>query len=154
RGPDECWPWTASDDGRGYGAFGIRRRVEKAHRVAFFLDRGRWPEQFCCHSCDNPSCVNPAHLFEGTHDDNMRDMAAKWRAASKRRSNLYNQPSGNDHWSRRRPELLPRRLTDEQVREIRSLRGRETQTATARRFGVRQTHVSNIQLGKSYADVR
>lgn len=82
-----CWLWTASSHGRGYGLFhtgrGIRKgKMEFAHRVAYELYKGVRPEanQSVCHSCDNPCCVNPNHLFLGSHDDNMKDMASKNRA--------------------------------------------------------------------------
>jgi len=83
KGPG-CWLWTAC--GRGnYGRFGIgsrtdgTRRIERAHRVAWFLSHGEWPTLDVLHTCDNRGCVRPSHLFQGTQADNNRDMCAKGR---------------------------------------------------------------------------
>lgn len=86
RGSDECWPWTANRDGDGYGQLtvleGDRRTTEKAQRVSWRLANGPIPDgMLVLHRCDNPPCVNPAHLFLGTHRDNVADCDAKGRRA-------------------------------------------------------------------------
>lgn len=82
QGPDDCWEWTRGKSS-GYGRVGMGgRRVEYSHRYAFFLTHGRWPEGVVMHSCDNPPCCNPAHLSEGTHKENLQDMARKRRHGS------------------------------------------------------------------------
>ena len=88
RGPDECWPWTAHTQAKGYGTFGIGNRPYPAHRVAYELTHGVVPDTriFVCHSCDTPGCCNPAHLFLGSHDDNMADMKAKRRARNAKKT--------------------------------------------------------------------
>lgn len=81
-GGDGCWVWTAGRRG-GYGDFYTGGKTVRAHRLAYKL----WvapvvgPRAFVCHRCDNPWCVNPEHLFVGTHRDNMRDMVEKGRQA-------------------------------------------------------------------------
>lgn len=83
-GFEECWEWMAARDPNGYGRIGGKRpRAELAHRVAYRLTRGDIPLGLhVCHSCDNPPCCNPNHLFLGTDLDNNRDMRAKGRDAN------------------------------------------------------------------------
>lgn len=79
-GPDECWPWTAATRGDGYGVLNERGKTTVAHRRAFALASGPIPAGLCvCHSCDNPPCCNPTHLWLGTIADNNRDMFEKGR---------------------------------------------------------------------------
>lgn len=82
RGPDDCWEWAAYRDPNGYGRFSIgpMSKVALAHRVAYQLDKGEVGDNtVICHRCDNPPCVNPAHLFAGSQTDNMQDCAEKGR---------------------------------------------------------------------------
>lgn len=77
----ECWNWSGPLDGAGYGSFTSGYKRVGAHRYMLFRMRGYLlPHEYACHSCDNPRCVNPAHLFAGTASDNNRDMSAKGRA--------------------------------------------------------------------------
>jgi hypothetical protein len=82
KSPDECWLWLASLDDKGYGAFKLSGRMQKAHRVSWLFAHGDTGGLGVLHSCDTPACVNPAHLFLGTHSDNMKDCAAKRRLRS------------------------------------------------------------------------
>ena len=82
-GPGECWPWTAGTQSKGYGAFGVPGRgVMTAHRVAWALDRGEWPNRglLIRHSCHNRTCCNPAHLQLGQAQDNADDMVEAGRS--------------------------------------------------------------------------
>lgn len=89
-GPAECWPWVGRRDRNGYGIghFGWTRY---AHRQAYYFSRGAYPRPHMdvCHSCDNPPCVNPNHLWLGTHSENLLDASQKGRlntAAGERHS--------------------------------------------------------------------
>ena len=136
RGPDECWPWKAGINHNGYGLFrtGSRRddsrKAVLAHRMSFQLEHGRLPAPCALHRCDNPSCVNPAHLFEGTRADNMADMRAKERARSR---------------PLRGEENPKTKLTEAAVETIRTLRGLVSQRRLAKIYGVAQPTIYKIQ---------
>lgn len=76
---EACWEWNAIK-GR-YPIFKVGKKGRPANRVAYELSKGPIPKGMCvCHSCDNPRCCNPSHLWAGTHDSNMKDMKSKGRA--------------------------------------------------------------------------
>jgi hypothetical protein len=80
--PSECWEWQASGYPNGYGQFRLNKE-QYAHRVAWIITNGEMPkDMFVCHKCDNRKCVNPKHLFLGTHQDNMRDCSKKGRVSN------------------------------------------------------------------------
>jgi hypothetical protein len=92
-GGNTCWAWLAATTRGGYGNFSIDGKPRRAHRVVWEIVNGKIPDGLdCLHTCDNPPCVNPAHLFLGTKNDNMADMRAKGRF-----------PTGDKHWFRLRP---------------------------------------------------
>lgn len=86
--PDECWEWCGSRSDKGYGVFCTKGEHYIASRVSLQLSLGTpLPLNMqACHKCDNPPCVNPAHLFLGTNDDNIADMVAKGRHARQLRT--------------------------------------------------------------------
>lgn len=90
---NKCWTWTGCKDERGYGkiCYGGRdfKADYKAHRMAYEMRFGPISDgKVICHTCDNPSCVNPNHLFEGTQADNAQDMSRKGRINPKSILNL------------------------------------------------------------------
>ncbi len=83
KGEDDCWNWTAGKDEDGYGMFSKVNKTRKAHKVSYEIHKSIIPEGLCVlHTCDNPSCVNPKHLFLGSTQDNTHDRAIKNRSAT------------------------------------------------------------------------
>ncbi len=95
---DNCWSWLASSNGRGYGEFSWQSKKHYAHRWSYYYHYNIEPgELLVCHKCDNPSCVNPEHLFLGTYLDNNRDCKAKGRNKSlKGKCSKGHSVSGNN----------------------------------------------------------
>jgi hypothetical protein len=143
-----CWVWTACKGTGGYGQFGIGHgNAFGAHRIAFVLDGGVFPEgkNRVCHHCDNPICCRASHLYAGDDQDNARDREARGRRDPAR---------GESHGSQTKPERLRRgqahgmsKLTDDQVSYIRSsaLSG----AALGLELGVSRANISCIRRGKS-----
>lgn len=78
---DKCWNWTGGTNKAGYGRISVKPKVFLAHRVSYEIHKGKIRKGlFVLHSCDNPKCVNPKHLWLGTYQDNCDDMYKKGRA--------------------------------------------------------------------------
>lgn len=75
----DCHTWVGTKNNSGYGMFSIGGRGHLAHRLSYLIAGGQPNQQVIMHTCDNPSCVNPAHLVAGTYATNMADMDAKGR---------------------------------------------------------------------------
>ena len=130
----QCWLWTSYRNSGGYGRFDYARIRTVAHRVAWEIHAQRSipAGMFICHRCDNPPCVNPAHLFLGTPHDNSMDAIAKGRLIGPR------APARGAHHGRAK-------LTDASVAAI--LRSRMSQTELGRTYGVSQAVISAIIRG-------
>ena len=128
----ECWEWTGAKDGNGYGSFRMNGRALKANRVSALLagiisdiDDG----SKICHSCDNPACVNPDHLWRGSQKQNMQDMSKKRRHSAGK-------------------------LTEDDVRCIRNLLlAGAKQSLIAKQFGVSAMQICHINTGKRWSHV-
>lgn len=138
KGADECWEWQAAKHDRGnYGIIRIDGRSVRANRWSLEQSLGRslGPGMVARHTCDNPPCVNPAHLIEGTTADNVEDKVSRNR-----------QKVG---------EMDPNsKLTDDAVLEIReAISSGVPQMRLARRFGVAQGLISRVATGNGWKHV-
>lgn len=133
-GPNGCWQWT--DYLSPYGVFRVNGKARGAHRFAWELANGHIPDGvFVLHKCDNPGCVNPAHMFLGTHSDNMADKVKKGRQ------------SHHATWGSKHGLSV---LKDDDIQKIHSLASTTSNTEIARRFGVSRMQVWRILTGKQW----
>lgn len=128
RGPDDCWEFHGANLGKGYRAFYWNGRLGYAHRFSYEIHNGPIPpdQNIIRHDCDNPPCVNPAHLFAGTHADNVADRHSKGRTGSNK-------------------------LTADQVAEIKQ--DDRPGWCVAQDYGVGETAIRNIRNGRTWRDV-
>lgn len=128
----KCWVWNASKAGKGYGQIKIpkTRKQVYAHRLSYMIYKGEITEGLdVCHTCDNPSCVRPSHLFLGTRKDNLQDMKSKDRHLKGSKNNQSI-------------------LTDEKVRQIHKMHlSGLSQMKIAKSFGVSQGTIWKILKG-------
>ena len=134
RGTDECWEWTGARNRRGYGVVKARGRITPAPRLSWKFFFGPIPEgKMVLHKCDNPSCVNPYHLYLGSQRDNMTDAVKRGRL---------------------RPYRPPCKLYDEEIWLVRRLLERKPegidQRFIGRMFKVDQSVVSRINTQSDY----
>lgn len=114
-----CWEWTGSTSGGNYGAIRVNGKSTSAHRTAWLLETGHWPNPNALHKCDNRLCVRFSHLFEGTYKDNAVDCARKGRGSSA--------------------------LTREQIIAVRN--STESQSVLAKKYNTFQSQISRIKSG-------
>lgn len=139
-----CWEWTGQRLPRGYGLIKRNRshplgRNAYAHRISWEIHCGPIPDgKFVLHRCDNPSCVNPAHLFLGGNKENMADCAQKGRVRGCTKMN----------W---RGERSPRaKLTDKAVRDI--MTGKQSLAALASKYGVSKGTIWKVRKGYTWGN--
>ena len=131
-----CWLLDTKIQDNDYRRIYVNGKNKKAHRYSYELHKGPIPKGLVvCHSCDNPPCVNPDHLFVGTQKDNVRDAMSKNRTPQ-----MYVKGRQRN-----------RKLTFEQVEEIKSAKG--SQYVIAERFSINQSQVSKIKNGKRWKGV-
>jgi HNH endonuclease len=131
---NECWIWEGTKSTFGYGSLKSHQKKYDAHRVSYELHKGIIPSgKLVCHSCDNPSCCNPKHLWLGTHQDNVTDMISKGRRV---------QPDNRGQKNGRT------KLTEKQVLAIR--KDDRSTTVIGREYGVSGVRVSQIKRNKGW----
>lgn len=129
-----CWIWKCAKHKQGYGNIRFNEKTCLAHRVSWIIFKGEIPEGIkVCHYCDEPSCVNPAHLFLGTQFDNVTDCINKGR------------------FTRNIPKTRRNKLNWFQVQEIKKLHSKGMKRKELEiKFQVGQTCIAKILTGKSW----
>lgn len=146
-GPNQCWPWTGARFELGYGAFKDRGRQYHSNRIALEQWLGKpLGDALALHTCDNPPCCNPAHLYAGTVQDNARDRVIRGRQAYGDRVPYLRRPRGSKH-----PDAV---LTEQSVAEIRAaLREGVSLGVLAARYGVVKSTIAFIAKRRTWKHV-
>lgn len=133
-----CWLWDRSKNNKGYGRIGVGNgKAMYAHRASYFAFNGQIDDGLeVCHKCDTPACVNPEHLFLGTHLDNMRDAAQKGRSRG-------NPQRGHQHQNSI--------FSPEAVSYIRA--SKESARKLAIEFGCCRETINRARRGDTYTEV-
>lgn len=136
----ECWIWQGSIlKSRGYGMVSWNGKQKYAHRIALSLTDGDWDSRMVvCHTCDNPPCCNPNHLWRGTQLANMRDKTTKGRNVVAGNAGRQGQTNGNS------------KLTKEQVLAIRQ--STAPQKALMAEYGLSRVHIFRIKKFRTWRD--
>lgn len=141
----ECWLWTGAKNSKGYGSFRVNGKQVSTHRLSYQMHLGDIPLGLCvCHKCDVRHCVNPDHLFVGTHKDNWLDAKGKGRLKNIIRggSVVYGEKHGKA------------RLTKDQVKLIRKLSNEGTSdTVLARRFSVARGTIYDVITRRTWKHI-
>lgn len=145
RGEDECWEWKASKIKNGYGRIGVGGKLKLAHRVSWEMANGAIPDNnnyhgtCILHKCDNPSCVNPNHLFTGTQKDNINDAVNKGRA-----ERIKSKGEAN----------ISAKLTYKNARQIREVynMGVASYRVLAIMYGVTRSTIAKIVTNKTWVE--
>lgn len=143
QGPDDCWLWQGTKRspnkcGLVYGDFGItqdgRQVAYRAHRLSYIFTHGEIPDGYdICHSCDNPLCVNPNHLWAGTRKENMQDAVSKDRHTRGERVGIS-------------------KLNEDMVRMIRA--SNKTTAELSEELGMDYTNIMRVRSGERWAHVK
>lgn len=134
----DCWLWWAAKSSEGYGRFRVNGKLESPHRMVYEWYHGEIPKGYdICHHCDNPSCVNPDHLFAGTRSDNMLDASKK---------GLLNPAKGEGH-----PFSKLRKADVKRIKQL--LKRGRSYRSIADLFDVSADTISDIALGKNWKHV-
>ena len=145
---DDCWNWLGCKNKFGYGNMTVSQKQYSAHRLTYALTypnkitfeapKNKSLKQFVLHKCDNPSCVNPTHLFLGNYDDNNKDAKLKGRSKA---------PQGANH--------KKAKLTQEQAEQARLFHGHGWSfTEIGKMFGINGNNISRICKYRGYKESR